>query len=108
MAAEVWGPVVSVLVIAVANLITWAANENSWLFKRCLKPMGARPFLFISNRAACVGRHARPISYWAFDLLDPSHLVKSNCLSTKMLLVLHTLTFLYWVVYIIVDVVIGE
>jgi hypothetical protein len=34
--------------------------------------------------------------------------VKSNCLSTPMLLVLHTLTFLYWVAYVIVDVAIGE
>jgi hypothetical protein len=48
--AAVWGPVVSVLVIALANLIAWAANENSWLFKRCLKPLGVRPLLFISNR----------------------------------------------------------
>lgn len=104
--AAVWGPVVSVLVIALANLIAWAANENSWLFKRCLKPLGVRPLLFISNRAACVDRHTRPISYWAFDLLDPSHLVRSNCLSTPMMLVLHAFTFLYWVATIIVDVVI--
>lgn len=33
--------------------------------------------------------------------------VKSNCLSTPMLLVLHSLTFLYWVATVIVDVAIG-
>jgi hypothetical protein len=48
--AAVWGPVVSVLVIALSNLIAWAANENSWIFKHCLKPLGMRPLLFISNR----------------------------------------------------------
>jgi hypothetical protein len=57
MAATVWGPVVSALVIAVANLIAWAANENSWLFKRCFKPLGVRPLLFISNRCVSVLLH---------------------------------------------------
>uniref|UniRef100_A0A383VS86 Uncharacterized protein n=1 Tax=Tetradesmus obliquus TaxID=3088 RepID=A0A383VS86_TETOB len=104
--AAVWGPLVSALVIALANLIAWAANENSWIFRNFLKPLRVRPLLFISNRASCVGKHARPTSYWAFDLLDPSHLVKSNCLSTPMLLVLHSLTFLYWVATVIVDVAI--
>ncbi len=48
--AVVWGPVVSVAVIALANLVTYAANENSWIYKRCLKPLRVPPVFFASNR----------------------------------------------------------
>jgi hypothetical protein len=34
--------------------------------------------------------------------------VKSNCISTPMLLVLHAFTCLYWVVTVIMDVAIGR
>jgi hypothetical protein len=57
MAATYWGPVVSVLLIALANLVAWAANENSWIFQRCLKPLGVRPLLFISNRYGVLQLH---------------------------------------------------
>jgi hypothetical protein len=33
--------------------------------------------VLLSCRAACVDKHTRATSYWAFDLLDPSHLVRS-------------------------------
>jgi hypothetical protein len=34
--------------------------------------------LTLPCRAACVNKHARPTTYWAFDLLDPSHLVRNG------------------------------
>jgi hypothetical protein len=48
--ATVWGPLVSVIVIVLANLVTYAANENSWIFRHLLQPLGMAPLLFISNR----------------------------------------------------------
>lgn len=50
--ATIWGPVASVVVIAVANLIAYAANENSWIFKHCMRRLRMPPLLFISNRSA--------------------------------------------------------
>eukprot|EP00775_Hariotina_reticulata_P006066 gene6066-6304_t len=123
--ATVWGPLVSVIVIVLSNVVTYAANENSWVFKHLLRPLGMPPILFISNRqyfmaleatswpftGACraddLDKHTRPLSYWAFDLLDSEHLVHSNCLSTPLLLVLHACTFLYFAATVVVDVVIG-
>lgn len=100
--APVWGPVVSVAAVVVAIILTAAVNENSWAF-RTFAPRWLPPLLFISNRAPGVGRSARPRQYWAFDLLDPEHLVTSFCLNTPLLLALHSFTFVCWAVYVAVD-----
>lgn len=52
--ATIWGPVASVIVIALANVIAYAANENSWMFKHFLRRLRMPPLLFISNRSAAV------------------------------------------------------
>ncbi len=54
-----------------------------------------------------MARTALPASYWAFDLLDPAHLVQSRFLGTAGLLILHAVTVLYSVATILVDVLTG-
>lgn len=110
--APVWGPIVCVLVFFIANVLTWAGNENSWPYRHVYTPIWRRLFkrdpphlLFISNRAEGVPRHARPKSYWAFDLISPAHLVQSYILSTPGLLVLHFVTFAWFVCAVCVDVI---
>lgn len=48
--ARVWGPAVSVAVIFVANVVAYALNPNSWLYKHALARCGLRPLFFASNR----------------------------------------------------------
>ena len=48
-----------------------------------------------------------PTTYWAFDVLDPSHLVDSRFLGSTGLMLLHVLTLVYVSTTIVVDVVVG-
>eukprot|EP00879_Flechtneria_rotunda_P006698 GHRR01007038.1.p1 GENE.GHRR01007038.1~~GHRR01007038.1.p1 ORF type:complete len:311 (+),score=74.69 GHRR01007038.1:123-1055(+) len=104
--AQIWGPIVSVGVTALANLLCYAANEHSWIYKHILTRCGLPRLLFISNTADHLNRHGPTTKYWAFDLLDPRHLVQSFCLNTPMLLLLHAFTFLYFVISVLVNLVI--
>jgi hypothetical protein len=46
--AQIWGPVVTVVVIAIANFLVWVGNEHSWAHRRlcCCLPT----IFFASNR----------------------------------------------------------
>ena len=48
--ASVWGPVVVVITLVLANLLAWALNERSWAFRQLLSRAGLPKLLFISNR----------------------------------------------------------
>jgi len=54
--AEVWGPVLVVLVLVLSNVLAWALNERSWPFRHLLSRAHVPKLLFISNR--CVQRLA--------------------------------------------------
>eukprot|EP00878_Enallax_costatus_P001404 GHUV01001554.1.p1 GENE.GHUV01001554.1~~GHUV01001554.1.p1 ORF type:complete len:531 (+),score=65.54 GHUV01001554.1:510-2102(+) len=105
--AYVWGPLLSAIVVFIANVLAYALNPNSWAHRKILSRCGIPRMFFVSNRADNVDKRALPKTYWAFDLLEPAHVVQSHILSTPLLLLLHLFTFLYFVATVLVDVVVG-
>jgi hypothetical protein len=70
--APVWGPVLAVGALLLANLVAAAANARSPLSRLscCWAPR-----MFASNRAAGATKGAQPATFWGFDVLEPEHLV---------------------------------
>lgn len=48
--AHIWGPIVVVVWIVAANILAWAANERSWLYRRLWPARHMPRLLLISNR----------------------------------------------------------
>jgi hypothetical protein len=48
--ATVWGPVIAVIALVLANLLAWALNERSWVFRHS-GGCGLPRMLFVSNRS---------------------------------------------------------
>jgi len=50
MMAAVLSPLLISIAIALANLLAYALNERSWLYRHILQKVGVPKLLFISNR----------------------------------------------------------
>jgi hypothetical protein len=48
--ASVWGPVVVLVALVLANLVAWALNEQSWPYRHLLSRVRVPRMLFTSNR----------------------------------------------------------
>lgn len=63
--------VLAVAWVVLVNIIIYSLNEHSYLARK----VGFQGALTVSSRAKGVGRERRPEQYFAWDLLDPNHLV---------------------------------
>lgn len=101
----VWVPYVCIPAILVINVIAYACNPHSWPRRRLARgrPGGRDPALLaITNRAAGVSRQQAAASFWAWELLEPSHCVTSPLLPPWALLVLRLAGLAYFVSYFFV------
>ncbi|KAL0030110.1 hypothetical protein WJX79_008252 [Trebouxia sp. C0005] len=80
---------VAVLIWLLANVLCYAANENSWLSRVLHIP----PLLCFTNGLKFAD--PQPETFWCFDLLDPRDLVKSFWLGSRGLLLLRIVILIY-------------
>lgn len=71
----VWIPVVVVIIIALFNIAAYLANENNLIARTCLKGR-YQGLLLVTNRKPNHAKTTRPHTFLAWDLLDPSSLVR--------------------------------
>ncbi|DBA94096.1 TPA: hypothetical protein ACH3X1_001740 [Trebouxia sp. C0004] len=88
---------VAVLIWLLANVLCYAANENSWLSRVLHIP----PLLCFTNGLKFVD--PLPETFWCFDLLDPRDLVKSFWLGSRGLLLLRIVILIYLADILTVD-----
>jgi hypothetical protein len=65
--ANVWGPVVVMVALVLANLLAWALNERSWPYRHLLSKARVPKMLFISNRCALAAQqhiNLHAVSLW--------------------------------------------
>jgi hypothetical protein len=72
-----WVTAVVVVIVAAFNFFIYLGNENNVLFKACRKG-DRKAALLVSNRKEGVQGTVRPISFWAWDLIDPQDLVSAT------------------------------
>ncbi|KAK9818034.1 hypothetical protein WJX72_006010 [[Myrmecia] bisecta] len=94
----------AIIIVVVSNFLCYVAHEKSLLHAKLRLPR----LLFITNRAAWVDSKQLPNTYWAFDLLDPAHLVTSLWVPDQAVLTLRILTLVYWIVTLIVEGTTGD
>ena len=70
-----WPAVPIFVITGLFNVLIYLGNENNVLRKMFTKAPGRGP-MTISNRQSAIPREARPISFWAWDLIDPEDLVR--------------------------------
>lgn len=63
---------VEVLWLILVNVLFYCLNENSWPARK----VRFRGFLTVSNRAKGTDKNKAPEEFFAWDLLDPSGLVR--------------------------------
>lgn len=88
---------VAVLIWLLANVLCYAANENSLLSRVLHIP----PLLCFTNGLKFAD--PQPETFWCFDLLDPRDLVKSFWLGSRGLLLLRIVILIYLADILTVD-----
>jgi hypothetical protein len=72
---------IAILIVLLGNLIIFLLNENNWISKRVFSK--SRGLLFLTNRGSHVGRNQRPRHYFAWDIINSTHLVRHCSLLTR-------------------------
>ncbi|BDA46508.1 hypothetical protein COCOBI_08-6020 [Coccomyxa sp. Obi] len=97
-----WTEALAVVIIVLANVVCYIAHERSLLHGHLKLPK----ILFASNRSSAVQSRSR--TYWAFDILEPEHLVTSFWLSDTGLLLLRCIEFVFFAVTLTLEATTGD
>jgi hypothetical protein len=72
-----WVTAVVIVIIALFNILCYALNETSWVWKRLCCGAKKGPVV-ISQRSHSIARSLRPQQRLAWDLIDAQHLVSTR------------------------------